>query len=106
MTINIQQYSGKEMEPQIETLGEFRLRYFREFPYLYIGTKENEQGHLAEYLANPSTRLFVAKDGEKTVGVGIGTLLRAKKDILKQTMDSFRQNGLNPSDFFYASQRQ
>ena len=101
MAIDIQRYSGKEMESQIETLGEFRLRYFREFPYLYVGTKENEQGHLAEYLANPTARLFVARDREKTVGVGIGTSLSTENDILQQTSESFRQNGLNPSDFFY-----
>ena len=101
MAIDIQRYSGKEMEPQIETLGEFRLRFFREFPYLYVGTKENEQGHLAEYLTNPTARLFVAREGKKTVGVGIGTLLSTENDILQQTAESFRQNGLNPFNFFY-----
>lgn len=101
VTINIQRYSGKDMEPAIEILGEFRLRYFREFPYLYVGTKENEQGHLAEYLANPSARFLIAKDGEITVGVGIGTMLSTEKDILEQIAEAFRQKGLNPSDFFY-----
>jgi ribosomal protein S18 acetylase RimI-like enzyme len=101
VTIDIQLYSGKDMEPEIETLGEFRLRYFREFPYLYVGTKENEQGHLAEYLANPSARLLIARDGEKTIGVGIGSMLSTEKEILEQTAEAFRQHDWNPSDFFY-----
>lgn len=101
VTIEIQFYSGKDMKSAIETLGEFRLRYFREFPYLYIGTKENEQGHFAEYLVNPSARFFVARDEENVVGVGIGTMLSTEKEILEQTAEAFRKHDWNPSDFFY-----
>ena len=101
MTIDIQLYGGNDLETAIGVLAEFRLRYFYEFPYLYVGTEKSEQGHTAEYLNNPSTRLLVARDGEKTVGVGIGTLLSTEKDILEQTSEAFRQHGLNPAEFFY-----
>ena len=101
MTVDIQIYSGKGMEPVIETLGDFRLRYFCEFPYLYVGTKANEQKHVAEYLANPSARFLVARNDKNIVGVGIGTLLSTERDILEQTSGAFHRNGLNPKEFFY-----
>ena len=101
VTVDIQIYSGKDMEPMIEMLAEFRLRYFHEFPYLYAGTVEGEKGHLAEYLANPSTRLLIAKDDENVVGVGIGTLLSTEKDILEQISEACERQGINPTEFFY-----
>lgn len=101
MTIDIKHYSGQEMQPAIEVLREFRLRYFREFPYLYVGTQESEQKYLGEYLANPSARLFVAQDNDETVGVGIGILLSSEKDILESLTESLGRYGLNSADFFY-----
>lgn len=101
MTIDIQPYQGQSMTAEIGVLAEFRLRYFREFPYLYVGTSESEQEHLVEYLANPTARLVVAKDGDKTVGVAIGTLLSTEVDIIKQASAQLHQYGFVHERFFY-----
>ncbi len=103
MTIDIQSYCIDDMAAQLGVLADFRLRYFREFPYLYVGTAENEQEHLDEYLANPTSRLIVAKDvaENKTVGVAIGTLLSFETEIVKQTGEQLQRYGIVPERFFY-----
>ena len=37
MQIEIENFSGEGIVAAIDVLMEFRLRYFREFPYLYVG---------------------------------------------------------------------
>ncbi|HBT76479.1 MAG TPA: GNAT family N-acetyltransferase [Planctomycetaceae bacterium] len=103
MNIDIQSYRNEKMAVRIGVLADFRLRCFREFPYLYVGTAENEREHLDEYLANPTARLVVAKDvGEnKTVGVAIGTLLSTEEEIVKQTGEQLQRHGIVPERFFY-----
>ena len=89
------------MAAEIGVLADFRLRYFREFPYLYVGTPESEQEHLAEYMTNSTARLVVAKDGDKTTGVAIGTLLSTETEIRKQAGEQLQQHGIVPERFFY-----
>jgi len=81
MNVDIQVYSGKSLAAEITVLTKFRLRYFREFPYLYVATEESEREHTAEYSANPTTRLFLARDtdcGRKIVGVAISIHVRPR----------------------------
>ena len=101
MTIDIQTYQGQNMATEIGVLADFRLRYFREFPYLYVGTKENEREHTGEYLANPTARLIVARDADETVGVAIGTLLSTETGIIEQTGEQLHHCGIAPERFFY-----
>jgi hypothetical protein len=72
MPIDIERYSDDDLAAEIGVLANFRLRYFREFPYLYVGTEAGEREHLAEYIANPTARLLVVRDTDfnrKIVGV-------------------------------------
>ena len=91
MNIDIQTYSGESLAVEIGILADFRLRYFREFPYLYVGTEEGEREHIAEYIANPTARLLVARDGKKTIGVAIGTMLSTESGILHRVAEPLRQ---------------
>ena len=101
MNINIQTYRSKDIAAEIGILAEFRLRYFREFPYLYVGTKDGEREHLAEYIANPTARLLIAGDVRKIVGVAIGTLLSTEKEILRQIDEPLRNFGIVPKRFYH-----
>jgi GNAT superfamily N-acetyltransferase len=101
MGIDIQVYSGESLAAEIGILADFRLRYFREFPYLYEGTEEGEREHIAEYTANPTARLLIARDDKKIVGVGIGTLLSTETELLRQVGESLKNIGVVPERFFY-----
>ena len=43
MNVIIEIHSGASLAAEIDVLAEFRLRYFREFPYLYVGTEQGER---------------------------------------------------------------
>ena len=93
MNVQILSHSGENLVAEINTLAEFRLQYFREFPYLYVGTEQGEREHLAEYMANPTTRLLIARDrnaDEKIVGVAIETMLSTETEILRQSANRRR----------------
>ena len=104
MRIEIENFSGEGIVAAIDVLTEFRLRYFQEFPYLYVGTEEGERQHLAEYVANPTARLHIARDrdvNDKIVGIAIGTLLSSETEILHQIGEPLRCHGIVPERCYY-----
>lgn len=101
MNIDIRTLQGQDMAAEIGVLAEFRLQYFREFPYLYVGMQESEREYLGRYLANPTARLVVAREGNKTIGVAIGTLLSTEAEIIKQAGAQLHQYDFVPERFFY-----
>ncbi len=94
-------YSGEALKTHIGVLSEFRLRYFQEFPYLYVGTAAMERDYAKEYTSAASSRLFVARDAETVVGVAIGTALSAGKDIVKQIGPQMAPCGWDIQRFYY-----
>ena len=104
MSINIEHYSGEHLAANINVLAEFRLRYFREFPYLYVGTEEGEHKHIAEYSANPTTRLILAREtnaDNNIIGIAIGTMLTTEPEILRQIGESLRSCEIIPEQCYY-----
>jgi len=104
MNIKIRLYQGESLNTEIDILSDFRLRYFREFPYLYVGSKEYEQDYLMTYLSDPTTRLLIARDQDannKTVGVAIASMLSPELKILYQTNELSQLPELTTEHFFY-----
>ena len=104
MNIEILSYSDESLVTEIDALAEFRLRYFREFPYLYVGTEQGEWEHLAEYTANPTARLLIARDrnaDDKVVGVAIGTMLSTETEIIRQIVKSLQSHKIDTKRFYY-----
>jgi ribosomal protein S18 acetylase RimI-like enzyme len=102
MNINIQAYQDTALAAEIGILSKFRLRYFREYPYLYVGTEDYEREYLARYIANPTARLLIARDAEKIVGVAIGTMLSTETDfVVPQIEKQLQQHHIQPQHCFY-----
>jgi len=72
--LTILERRGAELEPWIERLGELRIRVFREYPYLYDGTLEEERAYLGTYLDSPDS-LAVLVTGPDGGLVGATTCL-------------------------------
>ncbi|GEP42571.1 GNAT family acetyltransferase [Brevifollis gellanilyticus] len=60
--------SSREIYPWIEAVGNLRLRVFREYPYLYEGTLDEERHYLSTYAEAPTSLIVLVKDGENAVG--------------------------------------
>ncbi len=59
---------NREIFPWIEAVGTLRLRVFREYPYLYEGTLEDEEQYLSTYAGSPTSLIVLVMDGENAVG--------------------------------------
>lgn len=59
---------GAALQPYLEALGQLRLGVFREYPYLYDGTLEDERDYLKTYVNSPTSQVALALDGDQAVG--------------------------------------
>lgn len=98
MTVTLQTVTGTDLVPMLPALARLRIAVFREFPYLYEGSQDEEETHLRSFAASPSSGLIVAwEDGE---AVGCATAMKLT-DASATVMAPFRARGLDPADFFY-----
>jgi GNAT superfamily N-acetyltransferase len=82
----------------IPALSRLRMAVFRDWPYLYDGSAEEEAAYLAPFLRSPSAALVVAFDGAEPVGCATClALAEADADISAP----FRALGLDPAEHFY-----
>ncbi len=53
---------------RLEELSALRIEVFRDFPYLYEGTLEDEADYLQTFAACPRAMIVLVSDGERSVG--------------------------------------
>lgn len=66
---------GAEAVPFVGDLANLRIQVFREYPYLYHGSFDYEQGYLAKYFSTPNSVLVVARDERIGNIVGASTAM-------------------------------
>lgn len=67
---------GSAIAPYLQTLGDLRIRVFRDWPYLYDGDADYEATYLATYARSPRSVFVLALDGDRVVGCSTGVPLR------------------------------
>ena len=75
--------SAEELPPYIPALARLRINVFREFPYLYSESEENERRYLNTYLNSRNFCLFAAFDGDEMVGATTCLPLKEEKEEVK-----------------------
>ena len=63
MNVVIEIHSSASLVAEIDVLAEFRLRYFREFPYLYVGTEQGERTFPLSPNTLPRVGFFGSRQG-------------------------------------------
>jgi GNAT superfamily N-acetyltransferase len=66
--VRVEFFAGEAMRPYLPELSRLRIAVFRDWPYLYDGSAENEQRQLASYAVGRGAGLAVAFDGDVVVG--------------------------------------
>jgi GNAT superfamily N-acetyltransferase len=66
--LRIVRLRGSEIFARQEDLARLRIEVFRDWPYLYDGNKEYEQGYIRTYVSAPHSVLIAALDGDRVVG--------------------------------------
>mgnify|MGYP001264478671 CR=1 FL=1 len=81
--INIRPHTGPLDDTTLQALAGLRLTVFRDFPYLYEGTMEDEMAYLQPYMASPDSLVVLALDGEKVIGASTGIPMEHETDNIK-----------------------
>lgn len=98
MSLIIKPVYGPGIAPWVDDLAELRIRVFRDFPYLYDGTREYEQHYIETYARSPESLFVMALDGERVIGVSTGVPMRDETDEFKAP---FLARGYDPESVFY-----
>jgi len=66
--LRIELLRGHELSARIEALADLRVTVFREWPYLYEGTREYESHYLGVYLRSPRSLTVLVHDADRCIG--------------------------------------
>ncbi len=96
--MRVEFFTGEAMRAHLPELSRLRIAVFRDWPYLYDGSLENEASYLAAFAACPRAGLAVAFDG--ATAVGCSSCLPLTDEDAAVTAP-FRARGWDVGDFFY-----
>lgn len=89
---------GSDIQSILDDLANLRIKVFKEFPYLYDGTKEYEKKYLQTYLSSKNAFVVVIRFQGKIIGASTGIPLEEETEDVQ---NAFMKIDLNPKDFFY-----
>jgi GNAT superfamily N-acetyltransferase len=98
MNIELIAVSGDQVTGYVPQLAELRIRVFRDFPYLYEGSREYEEKYLSTYTRSDKTIIVLALYHGRVVGASTGIPLTEETG---EVIRPFIQAGINPDDVFY-----
>jgi GNAT superfamily N-acetyltransferase len=66
--VTVERVRGRNIMPYLDDLAALRIKVFREYPYLYDGTREYEARYLESYARHERSCTVLARVGERVVG--------------------------------------
>lgn len=72
--------TGKEILDWIIPLAELRINVFKDWPYLYVGSVENEKRYLSRYVNAQKSFVIMALNGHKVIGASTCIWLPEESD--------------------------
>ncbi|HQS84307.1 MAG: hypothetical protein B7Y25_05090 [Alphaproteobacteria bacterium 16-39-46] len=104
MSFQIKIFKGPEILSYIETLADMRLEAFFEYPYLYVGKREDELSYVKSYALSPQGLLIVAFKNEKIAGICSGIPLNFENSPLKPWHKKLEKEGLEIEMLYYGGE--
>jgi GNAT superfamily N-acetyltransferase len=98
MSIHVTTVTGEDIKPFIKDLARLRIHIFRDFPYLYEGSREYEEKYLSAYLKSSDSIIVLVKDGDSVVGASSAMPMESETDEVKAP---FINAGIPLSEVFY-----
>lgn len=74
--------TGKVISSHLDELASLRLDIFREYPYLYLGKREDELAYLTSYAEKPGACIILVKKQEIVIGAATGMPLQCEGEAL------------------------
>jgi GNAT superfamily N-acetyltransferase len=97
MDVRVERFVGDNVRSFLPELARLRIAIFREWPYLYDGSLEDEQRYLDSYVA-PKAMIAIAFEGERVVGASTALPMTAHKDV---HLPELALVGLRPEQIYY-----
>ncbi len=92
---------GHQIVNYLEDVASFRIKYFKDYPYLYVGDQNYERKYLSGFANDSKGLLILVKQNKKIIAVSTGVPLVTNSDILDGAEDGFRSKKLNPFENYY-----
>lgn len=100
MTLRTTLVVGDAIEPHLDALAALRMAVFREYPYLYEGTRDYERRYLTGYASSPDNTLVLALDGDRVVGASTA-MPAARHSDAAELEAPLRRAGIAPEAVYY-----
>lgn len=89
MKLRLETLHGADIERHIDALAALRIAVFRDWPYLYEGTRDYETRYLQTYLQCPRSLAILVWDGDQCVGAStVQPLSDAPLDMQQPFLDA------------------
>lgn len=97
-TIRFKKIGSGDLSQYMDALARLRITVFREFPYLYDGSQQNEQEYLSTYLHAENFCLFAAFHENEMIGA---TTCLPLKEETEEVQQPFLEKGLSLQEYTY-----
>ena len=98
--IDIRALSGADLEAALDGVADLRITVFRDWPYLYDGSRDYEREYLATYQGNPDALLVGAFHEGRLIGASTSTPM---EDHAPEFAAPFRALGIAPEMILYGA---
>lgn len=98
MPLRIVRLRGSEILARQDDLARLRIEVFRDFPYLYEGSREYEAGYIRTYVEAKDSVLIAAIDGDRIVGASTALPMAEAMD---ECIQPFAEQGYDIAKIFY-----
>ena len=99
--IQVRVLQGAELEAALDGVAELRITVFRDWPYLYDGSKDYEREYLQTYRDNPGALLVGAFHEGRLIGASTSTPM---EDHAPEFAAPFRALGIAPEKILYGAE--
>lgn len=82
--VRVEARSGPESAVLVDAIADLRIAVFREYPYLYDGSRAYEREYLQSYFSCPESVCVLAWAGEDLIGVSTGLPLVSAEEAFIQ----------------------
>jgi GNAT superfamily N-acetyltransferase len=101
MAVSVAPLTGPALQDALDDLARLRIAVFRDFPYLYDGTREYEQSYLELFAKGRDGIIVAAKDGDEIIGCATGSALVTHHGPLQEP---FKEAGYDLDTIFYCGE--
>lgn len=89
--MEIKIHTGESILAYTNTLAEWRIKYFKEFPYLYDGNFDYESTYVHHYHSEKDGMILTVEDEGKIVAIATGIALLSEFDIFSSSIEALKQ---------------